>query len=276
VGRLRQYISYLADGGAPPADGAGKHTHLSAGQGLDQPLADGGLVFESGWDAAGWNDEIPSGPGAAGTWTANLSSCGSGDSTWTSDAGGQENLPSNCVSWAEAYAFCIWDGGFLPSTYEWLYAAEGGSAMRIYPWGGVVLHLGPAYAIENCNYPPLAADTCAPTAITNIAPVGTASLGAGLWGQIDLVGEVMQWNLDWSDPDAPPPPFCADCAIVTAPAQGSGGVSLLSDAGPAPWRALRGGLFNSGLLAYENGATPNSANPTIRNDGIGFRCARSP
>ena len=39
-------------------------------------------------------------------------------------------------------------------------------------------------------------------AIANIAPVGTAALGAGLWGQLDLVGNVTQWNLDyWSGVD---------------------------------------------------------------------------
>ena len=41
----------------------------------------------------------------------------------------------NCVNWFEAYAFCIWDGGFLPSDTEWEYAAAGGSLQREYPWG---------------------------------------------------------------------------------------------------------------------------------------------
>jgi formylglycine-generating enzyme required for sulfatase activity len=37
----------------------------------------------------------------------------------TSSAGSKENLPINCVNWWESYAFCIWDGGFLPSEAEW-------------------------------------------------------------------------------------------------------------------------------------------------------------
>jgi hypothetical protein len=35
-------------------------------------------------------------------------------STWTPSPGNNENLPVNCINWYRAYAFCTWDGGFLP------------------------------------------------------------------------------------------------------------------------------------------------------------------
>ena len=65
---------------------------------------------------------------------ANLA-CSDSYATWTNTAGSQENLPINCVNWCEAYAFCIWDGGFLPSEAEWEYAAAGGSSAARVPVG---------------------------------------------------------------------------------------------------------------------------------------------
>jgi formylglycine-generating enzyme required for sulfatase activity len=95
--------------------------------------------YETGWEATYWNDTMYLDP-----TDANLTAC-SDDmwninlSTWTKRAGQNENLPINCVTWHEAYAFCIWDGGFLPSGTEWEYAAVGGSQQRYYPWGSLVL-----------------------------------------------------------------------------------------------------------------------------------------
>ena len=41
VGRFRQYVNYLVDGGSPPAAGSGKHGHLNAGDGLALHCPDG-------------------------------------------------------------------------------------------------------------------------------------------------------------------------------------------------------------------------------------------
>jgi formylglycine-generating enzyme required for sulfatase activity len=105
------------------------------------------------------------------------------------------------VNWFEAYAFCIWDGGFLPSEAEWEYAAAGGSQQREYPWGSTDPGMGNEYAIYNNYYP------------SGVAPVGTTTLGAGLWGQLDLLGEVHEWNLDWYATYDDP---CVDCADLAA------------------------------------------------------------
>jgi formylglycine-generating enzyme required for sulfatase activity len=74
---------------------------LNGGNGLN---ATGG-GYEPGWLAA---DDINIAP----------TPCGLPSDTWTDSADNQERLPINCVNWYEAYAFCIWDGGFLPSETE--------------------------------------------------------------------------------------------------------------------------------------------------------------
>lgn len=56
--------------------------------------------------------------------------------TWTDNPGAQENFPMACVEWPTAYAFCLWDGGRLPTEAEWEFAAAGGDQNRLYPWGG--------------------------------------------------------------------------------------------------------------------------------------------
>jgi sulfatase modifying factor 1 len=113
---------------------------------------------------------------------------------------------------------------------------------------------GCAYAIYNCDYPS-GSGTCAGAA--SIAPVGTATLGAGLWGQLDLTGEIHEWSLDWYASTYTLP--CTDCAQLT----------------PALYRANRGGYFSLSVgYLFTGSANGNVAN--YRLSGIGFRCARTP
>ncbi len=114
VGRFRQFVSAWRKGYVPSAT-SGKHTHINDGQGLENGERPG--TYETGWDATDWNNATNVDP-----TSVNLS-CG----TWTNPIAGNENLPITCVNWYESYAFCIWDGGFLPSEAEWEYAAAGGA-----------------------------------------------------------------------------------------------------------------------------------------------------
>jgi sulfatase modifying factor 1 len=239
VGRFRQFVSAWNAGWLPSA-GSGKHTHLNGGKGLADSGGTG--TYEPGWVAS---DDFRIAP-----TNGNLA-CGA--STWTIAAGSKENLPINCVNWYEAYAFCIWDGGFLPSEAEWEYAAAGGSQQREYPWGSADPGTSNQYAIDGCYYSNVG--HC--TGPADIAPVGTATLGAGRWGQLDLVGEVSEWTLDWWATYVNP---CVDCSNLTN-ANGS--------------RAFRGGFF-SGDAAFLLPPTRGADDPTGRQDGWGLRCARSP
>ncbi len=247
VGRFRQFVTAWNNGYRPPA-GSGKHTHLNGGAGLVDVGAnpDAGVVYETGWATSDDGN------------VSVVDTCSDGvPATWTTTPGNQENLPINCVRWPEAYAFCIWDSGFLPTEAEWEFAAAGGNQQREYPWGATAPGTANQYAIYGCYYP--SGSTCTGTGVRNIAPVGTATLGAGLWGQLDLAGNVSQWTLDlYSVLYAP----CTDCANLT---QGSD-------------RVLRGSTYDGVIVGYPTGrfSQDHCSIGLICYTGDGFRCARTP
>jgi formylglycine-generating enzyme required for sulfatase activity len=87
--------------------------------------------------------------------------------------------------------------------------------------------------------------------------VVTAPLKTALWGQLDLAGDVYEWNLDWYDNPYVNP--CTDCAYLT----------------PTSGRMFLGGSFifaAAGLLP----TVPGGDTPVGRNSTTGFRCARTP
>lgn len=247
VGRFRQFVAAWNAGWTPPA-GSGKHTHLNGGLGLANVGAseDAGTVYEPGWLTLDTSGVDPT--------DANLV-CDPAYATWTDTAGSQENLPITCVTWYEAYAFCIWDGGFLPSEAEWEYAAAGGSQQLEYPWGSIDPGSGNQYAIYACDYAS-DAGTC------SSAPVGTATLGAGLWGQLDMAGEVWEWNLDSYAAYVSP---CPDCADLSPSSSSS--------------RVVRGGSCGDDDFispTHLEASSRNDSSPSGRSDAVGFRCARTP
>ncbi len=248
VGRFRRFVAAWQGGaGYTPPAGSGTHSYLNGGLGLANSASPG--TYETGWVAG---DE-----GFLGPTDADLA-CGS-SATWTSTPGANETLPIDCVNWFEAYAFCIWDGAFLPSEAEWEYAAAGGSEQREYPWGSALPgkdNRRAVYGYDNgmdCYFP--SAGAC--TGVANIAPVGTATQGAGFAAQLDLAGEVGEWALDWFAPYVDP---CVDCVYLSDSVQ---------------YRVIRGGAYDLSpsffLPPYRGGRYPSG-----RNDDVGFRCARAP
>jgi formylglycine-generating enzyme required for sulfatase activity len=264
VGRFRQYVNYLVDGGSLPAPGSGKHVHLNGGMGLVDSSSDAGAL-EMGWDPNQiLPGDLPTGADAQNRWDDNLGSCiNQVDggmvpySTWTSSPSYNETLPINCIAWDEAQAFCIWDGGFLPSEAEWEYAAAGGAQQLLFPWGSSPVGNSNLRAISWCNYP---SEDGICTGVASIAPVGTASQGAGAFGQLDLAGDLFESVLDWDAPYVNP---CVDCAYLSPTSKG---------------RVMRGGSFGkfAGTLSTIFEAAHRTVVPTPRYRDLGARCARTP
>ena len=245
VGRFRAFVSAWKSGsGYVPSAGSGKHAHLNGGKGLANGGAGGG--YEPGWMTSDDNQIVPT--------DAHLTLPCDPYSTWTGTPANLENRPVNCVNWYEAYAFCIWDGGFLPSEAEWEYAGAAGSRQREYPWGTAAPGTANRYAIYGCFYPS-GSGTC--SNVSNIAPVGTATQGASLWGQLDMAGELWQWNLDFYATYVNP---CADCYYMTATTVG---------------RSLRGASYIS-VASYLPPAGRSGDDPSSRTANYGVRCARAP
>ncbi len=246
VGRFRQFVAAWNGGaGYTPAAGSGKHAHLNGGRGLVD-ASSGSLIYEPGWNPSDDSNLMP---------TDQSLTCDPMFATWTGTPGTQEQMPINCVNWYEAYAFCIWDGGFLPSEAEFEDASAGGSQQREYPWGSTDPGTASAYAVYGCQR---GGDGTSCTGLANLGPVGSAPMGAGRWGQLDLAGDLSEWNLDFYAPFGNP---CTDC---TSLAGGSG-------------RVNRGGSFRSSASPYlQSFFRGDLLYATDRTSSFGFRCARAP
>ena len=261
VGRYRKFVEAASGSDAsaawvPPA-GSGKHAHLPGG-GLNSG-GDGGLTYETGWDSS-WDSELPT--TKSGWDTALFEPCqadGREDfTTWTPDPGDNENKPITCLDWYEAYAFCIWDGGFLPSATEWDFAASGGAQQWTYAWGNDIPGENINRTIYGCLYGNLQGvpmGDCLGS--QNVAPVGTVPAGQGFWGQLDLTGNAIEWTFDLYSSTYQVP--CVDCA----------------DLGAGDQRILRGGGYDSVPLQLHN--TYLALSPPEQSDvEAGVRCARKP
>jgi formylglycine-generating enzyme required for sulfatase activity len=237
VGRFRQFVDAgMGTQANPPSSGAGARTL-------------NGMANQAGWDPA-WNANLP-------TDTAALVaavSCDATFQTWTGTPGANEALPMSCIDWYDAFAFCVWDGGFLPTEAEWNYAAAGGNEQRAYPWSNPASDLS-----LDCSYANFYDGTtyCANAPIGAVNRVGSESpKGDGKWAQADLGGNIFEWTLDgYETPYANP---CNDCADLTGIA----------------YRAGHGGSFR--VSVYLRAALRGFERPYYRTFDIGVRCARRP
>lgn len=157
-----------------------------------------------------------------------------------------DRKPVNCVPWHALFAFCVWDGGRLPTDAEFGFATAGGNEQRPFPWGKVddkdLAHiadrndlslvptyeygqkyatarlydktLGPNVFEDNYSFTYGGKTMERSDNATHVAPVGRKPLGNGKWGHADLAGGMFEWLLD----EGPiRPGQCNDCANVNWP-----------------------------------------------------------
>ncbi|MBK7579859.1 MAG: SUMF1/EgtB/PvdO family nonheme iron enzyme [Myxococcales bacterium] len=241
VARFRKFAEAWL-GGWRPDDGAGKHDHLNGGSGLKDGAAGG--AYEVGWEKASWDAKLPT---TIQAWDAALA-CDAKHS-WASAPGSTDRSAINCVTWYDASAFCIWDGGFLPSEAEWNYAAAGGSEQRVYPFSSPA-----SSSTIDCSYANFAG--CIPT--TGIAGVDALSpKGDGKWTHANLAGNVREWTQDWYSETYPLP--CTNCGHLS----------------PMTERAARGSDFLNNTFTAQSSVRLHGV-PEKREGGYGIRCARVP
>ncbi|MEO7034220.1 MAG: formylglycine-generating enzyme family protein [Polyangiaceae bacterium] len=233
VGRFRQFVGVYSKTMTPQGAGANPNN-----------------PSDTGWDTA-WNNNLEV---SAGSLAVALD-CSSDYATWTDAANAiSQNFPINCLSWFEAEAFCIWDGGRLPTEAEWNYAAAGGTSQRVYPWGSA----NPSCSYANYYGGSFDKDFCVAPPTGFFSRVGLESpLGDGAYGQADLAGNVSEWVQDWYASTYPTP--CINCANLTA----------------ASNRGVRSSSFESTKLGLLSSLRSN-APPSTHSSDLGARCARNP
>ena len=230
VGRFRAFVEQYE--AAKPEEGSGKILHNQ-----DDP----------GWDSD-WNAP-PFLLGTEEELRAVLADDGActGPRMWTESAGAHEVRPMNCVTWYEAQAFCVWDGGRLPTEAEWNYAAAGGTEERVYPW--LPAEASPVVKPEDAVY------TSSEQMPTEPLDVGSHSSPAK-WDHRDLSGNVAEWALDGYE-NCFDPEGCDDCGPTRGFSQ----------------KAVRGGSFADTDLNIRVD-TRGPVDGTSREATLGFRCAR--
>lgn len=179
----------------------------------------------------------------------------------------RESHPINCVSWPVAMAFCIWDGGRLPTEAEyervarwWRAPAQG----RTYPWG----ESAPDCARAQWQSGAINGDLCPGDDMLGTRRVASL-VGGAISGVYDLAGNAGEWTADNFVPYASPasPNECWGRGVQVNP---------LCYLGIAADHTVRGGNWSTRPMNPEqlstsarSGATTRSLLPTR-----GFRCVR--
>jgi formylglycine-generating enzyme required for sulfatase activity len=111
---------------------------------------------------------------------------------------GKDAFPVVHVAYEDAVAYTTWVRKRLPTEAEWEFAARGGLAGQVFPWGNTFRPAGRWMANSHQGHFPdhdSGADR-----FTGIAPV--AQFPANGYGLHDTGGNVWEWVSDWYRPDS--------------------------------------------------------------------------
>ncbi len=164
--------------------------------------------------------------------------------------------PINCVTWAEAQAYCRFVGRRLPTEAEWERAARG-DHRGPYPWGGSWPPPEKAVNLADASarrvHPEWLTDSTYRDGYPETSPVG--ALGPPGSGLRDIAGNVMEWTADFYAAYPPTPQL-----NPTGPNKGDA-------------RVVRGSSFGHATRVEFMLARRRAYRPGARSAHIGFRCA---
>ncbi|HEV8112108.1 MAG TPA: formylglycine-generating enzyme family protein [Planctomycetota bacterium] len=190
-----------------------------------------------------------------------------------SDLAGRDAYPVVHIAYPDAEAYAQWAGKRLPTEAEWEFAARGGVAGKLYPWGDELKPGGKFQAnIYEGKFPVAGGDT-GEDGFKGIAPV--AQFAPNAYGLYDVAGNVWEWCSDWYRVDT-----YAELARAGGVARNPKGPETpLDPAEPTEKkRVQRGGSFlctDQYCTRYMVG-TRGKGEVTTGSNHVGFRCVQPP